>query len=311
MSHIRPPSLNPKDHIAVIAPSYWCDEDVLISGESVLKQSGYHVDIHPQTAQRFHACAGTHAQKIDALHEVWETDDIKAVIAARGGCRSAHLLDRINWSNIRTHQKILMGFSDMTALLNAFYAKTRLVTFHGPTAVSFASGLDEAWQRLAFRILNGQCASYPMKDAVTLNTGTGKGTLIGGNLSAFVQLIGTQYMPQCDNALLFFEDDGLEIRQLDRIFWQIKHSGIMDNATGLIFGGLNNITDTGDSRFGLNVDDLIQEHFGSLDIPVILNAPFGHGKDMATFPIGGEAKLTASPDNTIELGLTKPAVRLD
>jgi muramoyltetrapeptide carboxypeptidase len=301
---MKPPALKPGDTIGVMAPSSYVEKADIEKSKALLEQRGYKVFVHPQTYERHNQSAGNNLQKTLALQGLWQRDDIQAVWAAGGGNRVLHFFDSINFNAIKKKQKILIGFSDITVLLNGFYAHTGLTTFHGPIFKEIhkyeTRQIDQALNLMA-----GEKTSYLLQQARVLREGAADGKLVGGNLSLF------QYLPQTlpgkfwKNSLLFLEDCGEELNRVDRMLLHLKRLGVLKEIRGLILGGFTDLRDTG-RPYGFTFEDIVREHTGDLDIPVILNAPFGHEKTLYTFPLGVKARLDTK---NMQLSLLEKAVR--
>lgn len=304
---IKPASLNTGDLIGVMAPSSVIDKGELDAGLKLLEQRGYEVYVHPQTYAIDASAAGTNDEKIIALHDLFGRSDVKAIFAANGGNHSLFLLnDKIDYSIIRRNPKIFMGFSDTTALLNAYNARASLTTFHGPLVkwMPTIKNID-----LTFEMLGGEKITYPANTMNVVKTGLGTGPLIGGNLTILHFLMGTKFMPKLDGAILFIEDVGEEFSNLDRLFWKLRVCGVLEKISGLVIGQITKSKDTGRRPYGFTLEEIIEKHIGGLTIPIVSNAPFGHDDLLAALPIGGLAKLSVRR-NTISFGLTEPAVRV-
>lgn len=283
IKRICPPALKPGDTIGVFAPSSWVEKDEIEKSRAVLEKKGYKVFIHPQTFERLNQSAGSHLQKTLAFQGLWQRPDIKAIWAAGGGNRAMYLLESINFEKIRDNPKILIGFSDVTALLNAVYAHTGTVSFHGQVFKNV-----HKWTELdhLLQILSGKAsASYPYNEATVIRHGKAKGPLVGGNLSIF------QYLPETlpgkfwKGAILFLEDCNEELSRIDRMLLHLRRTGVFNEISGLLLGEFINM---GESQrpFGFKFDEIVSELTEGLDVPVVMNLPFGHGKTFYSFPVG-------------------------
>lgn len=289
---MKTPALHPGDTIGVMAPSSYVERAEIERAAAAVTALGYRVFVHPQTYARQHQSAGTAAEKITALAALLEDREIKAIWAAGGGNRALHLLEDLPYKLFRKHPKALIGFSDTTALLNAVYAKTGLITYHGPVFRQLAS--YKALPQL-LQILGGAPATLPLTGAEILRAGRARGTLIGGCLSIFQYLPGTAFMPKAKGAILFLEDTGDHTSRFDRMLLHLRRMGVFQNLAALIFGQFSDLQE-GKRPFGFSLAELIAEHTEGLDIPVIMSAPFGHGGDLPLFPIGRRAEIdTSSP----------------
>ncbi len=284
---MKPPALNPGDTIGVMAPSSHVEKAEIEKSKAVLEKRGYKVFVHPQTWERHNQSAGTELQKNLALQGLWQRKDINAIWAAAGGNRALHFMDSINFKAMEKNPKIFIGFSDVTVLLNGIHANTGITTFHGPV---FKQVHSYPQMDHLLDLLSGKKVSYPLKDAKTLKSGKAQGRFIGGNLSLFQYLPGTLPGKFWKNALLFLEDTGDEMSRYDRMFLHLKRTGVIKDIKGLIIGEFRISKDSG-LAYGFSLDDILLELTEGHDIPVITNAPFGHGKTLYTFPIGTKASL--------------------
>lgn len=287
MHYTFPPALNPGDTIGIMAPSSRVDAADLENGAAVLRRKGYNVLIHPQCAARHHQSAGTNDEKRDALHDLVKNPDVKAIIFATGGNRALHLLDIIDYDLIKKNPKIYMGFSDNTALLNAITAKTGIVTYHGPTAKRLTKNPQADFN---LSLLAQKEKTIPLDGATIFREGTATGVLIGGNLSLFQYLVESGETPNPDSAILFLEDIAEEYSRIDRDFCYLRRSGLLGKIGGLVLGQFSDMRDSG-TPFGFTFEDIIAEHTQGLNIPILLNAPFGHADDLYAMPVGAKATL--------------------
>lgn len=278
-----PPPLLPGDTIGVFAPSSWVERDDIEKSSTLIEQHGYKVFIHPQTYERDRQSAGTHLQKTLALQGLWHRDDIKALWAAGGGNRCFHLLDMLNYEKMAQKPKILIGFSDVTALLNAVTAQTGIVTYHGPV---FKNLTKHNQLSSLLKLLSGELISYPMDKAIIVKHGRAEGFLRGGNLSLFQYVSTTLPDTLPEGSILFLEDCNEELSRIDRMFLFLKRSGVFKKISALLLGEFSDLKETG-RAFGFTLEEIVREHTQDLDIPVVMNLPFGHGKNLYTFPVGG------------------------
>ncbi len=297
---MKRPILKSGDTIGIMSTSCWVPDSELHIAAKFMEERGYKTLIHPQATERLHQSAGSAKDKANALHDLFLNPDIKAIIGARGGNRAITMLEHIDFDIISKNPKIIMGYSDVTILLNAIYAKTGISTFHGPL---FRELPKHEHLSQMFDVLSGTARQIPLTGARILKAGKAKGTLIGGNLSMLQTLSGTGFQPDTNGAILFIEDIGDHLSRYDRMLAHLKLSGWLDNISGLIVGNFGCPLDDEDRPFGFSFDDIILEHTAHLDIPIIMDAPFGHKGIFYTFPIGSDVHF--STDQTdINLILT-------
>lgn len=300
---MKPPAIKTGDTIGVMAPSSYVETEQVEKARLFLENKGFQVFIHPQTEEKFNQSAGTNTQKTEAFHDLIKNPDINAIFAAGGGNRALHILDMIDYDLVAAHPKIIMGFSDVTALLNAINAKTGLTTFHGPVVTWIPELADMFDFNMA--VLRGETPEYPMEQCRILRKGNAKGHLVGGNLSVFHLMPNTNFAPVTKGGILFLEDLREEINKIDRMLLQLRRTGVMAEITGIICGNFRDLGDNG-RPYGFTLDDLLLEHTAGYDIPIVMNAPFGHGKQLYTMPIGGHTELYAGNDK-VTLTLTESA----
>ena len=303
---LRPPALKPDDIIAIMATSSRVEAENLAQGAELLTKAGYTVVVHPQTYARDGQAAGTVAQRLAAFHALFENKGVKAILAASGGNQAGELLAGIDYNLVGKNPKIFMGFSDVTVLLNAINQQTGLTTFHGP-GLSRMRKLPESDIAQALSLLQGASIDLPMDGATTLRLGTATGPLRGGNLSLLVSLLGTPWQPDFTGALLFLEDIGDELSRIDRMLQHLANAGALRAVAGIILGGFDALTDTGHLSYERTVPDMIAAKLKGFDLPVVMNAPFGHGARLCTLPVGAMATLTAHAGGAT-LTLDDPAV---
>jgi len=284
MDLIYPPALQKGDTIGIVAPSSFIESDKLDIGVAALRSHGFEVKIHPQTLARENQSAGGVAEKVSAFHEMILDSSVKAIMAAGGGNRSAHILDSLDYDLIRANPKIYIGFSDSTALLSAISSRSGLACMHGPMVKTLAH-TDRECVEFMFQVLSGKTPHFPFEAAKGIKEGSATGRLIGGNLGTFCSLVGTPYMPPTAGAILFLEDINEELSRVDRMLWHLRKAIPFSKLSGIIFGQFMNMQDTG-RPFGYSLDDILHEHTSDLSIPVVTNAPFGHGPALYPLPVG-------------------------
>lgn len=283
-----PPLLKKGQTIGVFAPSSWVDALDIEKSKQLLESKGYNVFIHPQTYERENQSAGTNLQKALAFQGLWMRKDIDVLWAAGGGNRCMHLLDSINFDKLKTlPPKALIGFSDVTALLNATSHHVDLITYHGPV---FKNVHKYGQLEHLLSLLETGKASYPLTKANILTAGHAQARLIGGNLSL------VQYLPNYvdedyfEDSILILEDCNEELSRIDRMLLHLKKNDVFKKAKAIVFGEFSDIPESG-KPFGYTLLDLIEEHTHGLDIPILYDMPFGHGKSLYTMPIGAKCVI--------------------
>ncbi|MAE52144.1 MAG: LD-carboxypeptidase [Micavibrio sp.] len=280
---MKAPYLNKGDTIGVFSPSSWVEKSDIELSARYVEAQGLKTFVHPQTYARHKQSAGTHEEKLQAFYDLWDNPDIRCIWAAGGGNRCLHWIDHIDYTKLSQTPKTIIGFSDVTALLNAVYAHCGLQTIHGTNF----NRLHKCKQnQIHIDLITGSRIIYPENGCHILRQGRTKSPMVGGNLSVF------QYLPQTllrnfyKDHILFLEDCNEELSRIDRMLLHLRRSEVLNNVSGLIFGQFGPIPETG-KPFGFDVEDIIKEHTHGLNIPIIMNARFGHQEDLFPFTIGG------------------------
>jgi muramoyltetrapeptide carboxypeptidase len=299
----KPARLLPGDTIGLIEPASGSDEafDVTLVEEAIAamglkSKRGAHV------LNRFGYFAGADKDRAADVNAMFADKSVKAIFAVRGGWGCARILPYLDWSIIRANPKLLLGYSDITALHMAIAAKAPgTITLHGPNASSaWGKSSVESFRAIAF---DGAMPLYknPVQTedrlvqrkfrTQVLTGGKAQGRLLGGNLTVLTALAGTPYMPSFDGAILFLEDvDEAEYR-IDRMLTQLGQAGILKRLSGFVFGQCTACTAKEGSRFTLG--DILRQHIGTLGIPAYHGAYFGHITDQFTLPVGAKAEIDA------------------
>lgn len=306
---IKPKPLLPGGTIGIFAPSSRTEPERVERAVQWLENYGFKVVIHPQTFAVYDQSAGTPSEKIEAFTDLWFDPSIHALMAARGGNRSSLILPALHDMDLASNPKILIGYSDVTALLNAITYRHNIVTFHGPALNSFINDTDEKHLEAAFYMMAGHDTRIATRGGRVVVSGTATGRLVGGNLSLIASMIGTPWAPDFDGAILFLEDTGDDMSRYDRMLIQLRHAGVFERVNAVMFGHFSAAEDHSRRPFTLSIAQLIEEHIAPYGKPVVANMPFGHDRDLITLPIGMEARLSAEGEFGVTLTLAERAVQ--
>jgi muramoyltetrapeptide carboxypeptidase len=231
--------------------------------------------------------AGTDSQRAGLFMDMFTDPVVKAVLCARGGYGSMRILPLIDYGCIRQRPKILVGFSDVTALLAAIYSRCGLVTFHGPV-VAGLPGLDEqSLTALMSAIAGPEAVDISAPQGKTVCGGSGTGPVLAGNLTTLCHLIGTPYMPPTQGHLLLLEDRGEAPYRVDRMLSQLRLAGCLEKIAGLAFGSFD------DCGHPDELSRIVADHFSDRRFPVLTGLNVGHGRRNLTIPVGLTATLDA------------------
>jgi muramoyltetrapeptide carboxypeptidase len=296
---IKPSRLSRGDSIGIISPAGPINSSHLEIDLHFLKTEGFKVHVAPHVYDRREYLAGKDEDRLSDLQQMFQNSDIKAIFCSRGGYGTLRLLDRIDYALIRKNPKIVVGYSDITALLAAIFNKTGLITFHGPMVRGLSSLPETTWRNLLRIISSEQPAVFSPMKGYPLCGGKATGPIMGGNLSLICRLLGTPFMPSLAGCILFIEDRGEALYRLDRMLTHLTLSGSLEGIKGLITG---QFMDCGEPAA---IDRLIKERFSPMNIPIAAGFPLGHGPENTTLPLGILAELDT---NIMALSLLESTV---
>jgi muramoyltetrapeptide carboxypeptidase len=287
---IRPAHIQPGDVVRVIAPSGPVFPAAFAAGAAFLS-TRYQLRYDP--AVLFHAdgyLADSDDCRLAALLEALRDQDARAVIMGRGGYGLLRILRRIDPELLRRHAKPIVGFSDGTALLAAA-ARANMTAIHGPVVTQLGRLPTEDHASL-FALLENPEARTLLSHLEELRPGSAVGPLLGGNLEVFSRLLGTSFLPDMTDAILFFEDVGERPYRIDRLLTHLELAGIFDRIGGVVVGDLVACEEPVGSQIASpSALGVVRERLGRLNIPVALGAPIGHGERNVALPYGVRAKL--------------------
>ncbi|WP_423141915.1 S66 peptidase family protein [Parablastomonas sp. CN1-191] len=296
----KPPRLKTGDVVGVVAPASAIDgEDSVERAAWWLKGMGLEPRFGPHVAGRYGYLAGTDEDRAADLNAMYADPAVKAVFAMRGGWGGARILPLLDWDAIRRNPKLLLGFSDVTALHLAFARRAGYATIHGGNATS--SWRPESWEslwRLAFAAdvptLGGPAGELASGRAGrTIRGGTARGRLLGGNLTIVSTLMGTPWLPSFKGAILFAEDTNEAEYRIDRMFQQLRLAGVLDDVAGVVFGQCTGCRTTEADYNGFTLDQVIDHYLAPLGIPAFTGGNIGHVSNQLSLPSGALVELDA------------------
>jgi muramoyltetrapeptide carboxypeptidase len=302
-STVKPARLKEGDTVGLVMPSFaqW-DPDPLDILLDTLKALGLKARLGKHLLDRRGYFAGRDEDRAADLNAMFADPGVDAIHCVRGGWGAARLLPLLNWNTIARNPKILVGYSDITALLLAIHARTGLVTFHGPVGASTWNAFNVDWMR---RVLwNGEAAVFanaketsdtlvPVKNRTRVITpGKARGRLLGGNLTVFTTIVGSGFLPDFSDCILFLEDVEEAPYSLDRMLTQLKLAGILSQAKGVVWGTCDGCS-PGEGFGSLTIPDILDDHVKTLGVPAYSGAMIGHVDRQFTLPLGVQVELDA------------------
>ena len=306
LSLIRPKALKTGDTVGLITPStYVSDPDRLQLARRTAEYFGLRAKVGRNVSKRTGYLGGSPAERLEDLHAMFRDPEVKAVFAIRGGYGSEQILDGIDYDLIRRNPKIFVGYSDITAMHLAIQKRAGLVTFHGPVVLSQFTEYTQKWFRKALfeteplgKVLNPPESNQlrPKHMLRTIRPGSGRGRLIGGNLTLISTTMGTPYEIETRGRILFLEDVDEQPYSIDRMLTQLRLAGKFAGVAGIVFGECHDckpreFQPSFESTFSLG--EVLDEILRQISVPVLGGLTIGHTDDQLTLPEGAMARLDA------------------
>jgi len=312
---IIPKKLKIGDTIGLAAPGFAVDDEKLTQMVNFLEKSGFKVFQTGRIGQ-YGYFSNTDQQRANDINELFANTAVDAILCARGGYGCTRILDLIDYDVIKNNPKIILGFSDITALLQAILTKTGLIGFHGPVGTTLENKYAQSC--IETLIMNAQAgalikpvslegASYEQNteyERYTIYPGIAKGKIVGGSLTLICALIGTPYEVDFTAAIVCLEDVEEKPYRVDRMLTQLLATKTFKNAAGIAFGvfaGCDQIKS--DKNFTLK--EVIENRISGMELPSAYGLSFGHVPDNCTLPIGALASFNSQ---TLEISIEEAVV---
>ncbi len=282
-AHI-PPYLKSGDIIGITSPAGNVTKEELEPAVQKLNEWGFEVRIGKAPGQKENTYGGSDDVRLQDLQEMMDDASVKAILCARGGYGVVRIVDRLNFSAFRKNPKWIIGFSDITVLISHIVSNFGIAAIHGKMANSFLKDPSNAEKsqidsiNSIFQCLSGEKIRHEMVSHPQNKKGNSSGILVGGNLKVLENLSGTKSDLHTQNKILFVEDTGEYLYNIDRMFWNFKRTGKLDNLRGLIVGGFKIKPDDAGEEFNKTVQQIILEKITDCNYPVCFDFPVGHQK---------------------------------
>ena len=288
---IIPPYLSKGDTIGIVCPAGYMPREKAETCISVLQEWGYKVKTGFTLGNQFHYFAGTDEERLADLQQMLDDSSVKAVLFARGGYGVGRIIDRLNFKKFKKKPKWLVGYSDITVLHSHILRRFNIASLHSPMAAAFnGDEFKSEYIQALRRTLAGKKAKYLCNTHRYNNTGSAAGELVGGNLSLLAHLVGTPSDLNTAGKILFIEEIGEYLYNIDRMLHQLKRSGKLAKLAGLIIGSFTEGKDTV-VPFGKDVYEVIYDIVKEYSFPVCFGFPVGHTRENYPLKVGVEHQL--------------------
>jgi muramoyltetrapeptide carboxypeptidase len=287
-----PPYLQPGQTIALVCPAGYMKMEKAQTCIDVLQQWGYKVKVGSTVgSSSTNYFSGTDEERLLDFQQMLDDDEVNAVVCARGGYGLSRIIDRINFKKFKKHSKWIMGFSDITVLHSHIYSNYNIATIHGPMAGAFNDeGYKNEFVQSLKQVFEGKKIKYECATHEFNKKGEAVGELIGGNLALLAHLTGTPSDVKTKGRILFLEDVGEYLYNLDRMLRQLKRAGKLEKLAGLIIGHFSETKDT-ERPFGQNAYEIIYNVVKEYDYPICYGFPVSHETENYALKVGIGYKL--------------------
>lgn len=297
--------LQPGDKIGITTPGFLISEEGAQQAIENITKLGFEPIYTNMLGGKNGYFCGTDKERADELNAMIKDPEIKGIIFARGGYGCARILDMIDYKALKKNPKVIMGFSDITALINAINQKTGLVTFHGPIARTLHGDYNiEQFSNVVLNPTSEYVIESTEEDLLkaeedkiyeryVITQGKAIGELVGGNLTLICSMMGTPYEIDMKGKIVMIEDVGEEPYRIDRMLTQLIASGQLSKAAGIVFGISDGCerSEKSSAPNSFTLREVIEDRIKPLDIPAVHGLSFGHVDNNFTFPIGIKAEL--------------------
>lgn len=301
MFHVKPDnSIN----LGVAFPACDIKDKILEKYQKSLQKEGVNLKIvtksHHKKYAPFRNSAKDRAKEIEDL---FLDDGVDAIICARGGFGSQQLVEYINYDLIKKHPKIIIGYSDVSILLNDIYNKTGFITYHGPMLKEFCNLKNKDYFKRISWLLSGKLSKISnkglIKKASALKKGSAKGKIVGGNLASICSVIGTKSEIAFKNNILYLEDIDEEFYQIDKFITILCQNNKIFDCTGIILGNFSKIKNN-KIKYSITLKKLFLQRLQNFKGPIIWGYPMGHKDNKYYLPIGKDCRIDAS-ENSVSI----------
>ncbi len=288
----KPPCLAVGDTVGVCAPAGVVREENIRASLKYFEQWKLNVEIAPHTFDGHYMYAASDANRLADLQFFLDKPSVKAIFCARGGYGSNRIVDRLDFTKFRDNPSWLVGFSDITTIHNHLHSHLNVASVHGTMPNSFSSVTDCSMKSLEKVLFDGKIA-YHFQGCSLDREGESQAIICGGNLAILCSHLGTDNDIDTNQKILFIEDVGESHYKIDRMIFQLKKAGKLENLAGLLVGAFSSMADES-SRFGKTVNEIILEATSEYSYPVAFNIPAGHIDNNHSLILGARCRMSCN-----------------
>ena len=287
----HPPFLQKGATIGITCPSGYVSNERVIPAIETLQSWGFRVKVGNTVGNEFHYFSGTDEERIADLQAMLDDPMLSAIIMGRGGYGLSRIIDQLDFSLFKKHPKWICGFSDITVLHQHIHQQLGIATLHSPMCGAFKNYEDTCDYLNQFKsLLQGEAQIYRTQPMENNRFGTAEASVVGGNLAIISHLVGSSSEMDTNNKILFLEDIGEHLYQIDRMLMQLKRAGKLKGLKGLILGSFTEIEDT-ERPFGQRLETIISSKVEEYDFPVCFGLPIGHQEINFSLALGMKHRL--------------------
>lgn len=280
--------------IHITSPAKTIESNFIHYAVEFLQTKGFEVSLARHALGKQNYFAGTDQERLADFQAALDDPSIDVILCSRGGYGSVRIIDGLNFESLKRHNKLIVGFSDITVFHNHVHGRLNLPTVHATVPLNFQSNTLASLDSL-INVLEGRPNCYHISPFKLNRHGKVNAEVVGGNLSILYSLIGTNSDIDTSGKILFVEDVGEQLYAIDRMFYSLKKSGKLERLAGLIVGGMSNMKDT-EIPFGKTVEEIIADHVAGYNYPVCFHFPAGHIDDNRALILGYEATLAVDEE---------------
>ena len=296
-----PPYLSSGATIGMVCPSGYLPLENVQNCIKAFELRGYKMRLGKTVGHQHNYFSGTDAERLADLQQMLDDDSIDAILCGRGGYGLSRIIDQIDFTRFVKHPKWIIGFSDITVLHAHIFSCFNIATIHAPMAAAFNHALSpNPYTGSLYTAIEGTSLQYTCNSHPFNKEGSVTGQVIGGNLTIIAHLVGSVSAFNTKDKILFIEDIGEHLYNIDRMMFQLKRAGVLQHLKGLIVGGFTDMKDT-TIPFGASIQEIIYAHIKDYNYPVCFDFPVSHDTENYAIKVGCNYTLNISKDVPVQL----------